>query len=157
LHASARSARDGDVCGRRTGARWRRGPSSRRRRSHRRRRCRAPLSIAARSRQAPAPPRRAAPRRAAAPPGTAKLRIPLMLRRALPSVLLALAISVASGEAWARDAAPEDAPVVPLQLRHAGVTEHLDGQVPLDTWFRDHAGKPFQLRDAFDGKRPVIL
>ncbi len=46
---------------------------------------------------------------------------------------------------------------MPPELAHVGVTEHLNGQLPLDTAFRDHTGKPVKLRDFFDGKRPVVL
>ena len=46
---------------------------------------------------------------------------------------------------------------MPPELAHVGVSEHLDGQLPLDTAFRDHTGKPVKLRDFFDGKRPVVL
>ena len=46
---------------------------------------------------------------------------------------------------------------MPRELAHVGVNEHLDGQLPLDTSFRDHTGKPVKLRDFFDGKRPVVL
>lgn len=46
---------------------------------------------------------------------------------------------------------------MPKQLEHVGVTEHLDGQLPLDTPFRDHTGKPVKLGDFFDNKRPTVL
>jgi protein SCO1 len=46
---------------------------------------------------------------------------------------------------------------MPPELAHVGVNEHLDGQLPLDTPFRDHTGKPVKLGDFFDGKRPVVL
>ena len=46
---------------------------------------------------------------------------------------------------------------MPPELAHVGVNEHLDGQLPLDTPFRDHTGKAVKLRDFFDGKRPVVL
>jgi protein SCO1/2 len=46
---------------------------------------------------------------------------------------------------------------MPPELAHVGVNEHLDGQLPLDTQFRDHTGKPVKLRDFYDGKRPVVL
>jgi protein SCO1/2 len=46
---------------------------------------------------------------------------------------------------------------LPPELEHVGVHEHLDGQLPLDTTFRDHLGKPVTLRQLFDGKRPVVL
>ena len=46
---------------------------------------------------------------------------------------------------------------MPKELAHVGVNEHLDGQLPLDTKFRDHTGKPVKLGDFYDGKRPVLL
>lgn len=46
---------------------------------------------------------------------------------------------------------------MPPEMAHAGVTEHLDGQLPLDTTFRDHTGKAVKLRELFDGKQPVVL
>jgi protein SCO1/2 len=45
----------------------------------------------------------------------------------------------------------------PKELEHVGVTEHLDGPIPLDTQFRDHTGKPVRLGSLFDRKRPVVL
>ena len=45
----------------------------------------------------------------------------------------------------------------PRELEHVGVTEHLDGQLPLETPFRDHTGAPVTLGKYFDGKRPVVL
>jgi protein SCO1/2 len=45
----------------------------------------------------------------------------------------------------------------PRELQHVGVTEHLDGPLPLDTPFRDHTGKPVTLGSLFDGKRPLVL
>src|SRR3954469_5165476 len=45
----------------------------------------------------------------------------------------------------------------PRELQHVGVTEHLNGPLPLDTPFKDHNGKPVTLRSVFDGKRPVVL
>jgi len=53
--------------------------------------------------------------------------------------------------------AGSDDPVVPNELKHVNVTEHLDGQVPLDANFKDHTGKPVRLGQYFDGKRPVVL
>lgn len=47
--------------------------------------------------------------------------------------------------------------VTPPELAHIGVTEHLDGQLPLATSFRDHTGKKVLLGDFYDGKRPVLL
>ncbi len=45
----------------------------------------------------------------------------------------------------------------PPELERVGVTEHLDGQLPLETPFRDHTGAPVTLGKFFDGKRPVVL
>jgi protein SCO1/2 len=46
---------------------------------------------------------------------------------------------------------------VPPELENVGVDEHLDAQLPLDTRFVDHTGKPVALGDYFDGKRPVVF
>jgi protein SCO1/2 len=46
---------------------------------------------------------------------------------------------------------------MPRELEHVGVTEHLDGPLPLDAAFRDHTGAPVTLGKYFDGKRPLVL
>jgi protein SCO1/2 len=46
---------------------------------------------------------------------------------------------------------------LPKELEGVGITEHLDGQIPLDLEFADERGKPVHLKDYFDGKRPVLL
>jgi len=46
---------------------------------------------------------------------------------------------------------------MPPELAHVGVTEHLDGALPMDATFRDHTGKQVLLGDFYDGKRPVVL
>ncbi|MBK6464792.1 MAG: SCO family protein [Myxococcales bacterium] len=46
---------------------------------------------------------------------------------------------------------------MPEELKHVAVKEHLDQGLPLDAKFRDLAGKPVELRQMFDGKRPVVL
>jgi protein SCO1 len=46
---------------------------------------------------------------------------------------------------------------MPPELAHVGVSEKLDGPLPLNTQFRDHTGKTVRLGDYYDGKRPVIL
>ena len=46
---------------------------------------------------------------------------------------------------------------MPRELERVGVTEHLDGQLPLDATFRDHTGAPVTLGKYFGGKRPVVL
>jgi protein SCO1/2 len=46
---------------------------------------------------------------------------------------------------------------VPPELMDIGVDEHLDGQVPLDTIFKDDTGKVVRFGDYVDGKRPILL
>jgi len=48
------------------------------------------------------------------------------------------------------------ASTIPAPLREIGFDQNLDGQVPLDTPFRDEAGRVVLLGDYF-GKRPVVL
>jgi protein SCO1 len=45
----------------------------------------------------------------------------------------------------------------PPEMEHVGVSEHLNGQLPLATKFKDHTGKQVELGQFFDGKRPVVL
>lgn len=73
------------------------------------------------------------------------------LKKTLLAMLIAMAVLVCSSGASAQIA------VTPKELEHVGVTEHLDGPLPLDTPFRDHTGKPITLGQLFDGKRPVVL
>ncbi len=46
--------------------------------------------------------------------------------------------------------------VRPAGLKHVGIEQHLDDQIPADLQFRDETGKPVRLGDYF-GKKPVIL
>lgn len=73
------------------------------------------------------------------------------LARLVVAVLCVLGAVVVGGPAQAQIAG------TPPELQHVGVTEHLDGALPLDTAFRDHTGKAVKLGDYFDGKRPVVL
>ena len=45
---------------------------------------------------------------------------------------------------------------LPAELEGVGITEKLDGKVPLDLAFRDETGRDVKLSEYFDGK-PVIL
>ena len=47
--------------------------------------------------------------------------------------------------------------VKPVQLEEVKIEEKLDAAVPLDTTFTDWRGQPFTLRQAFDGKKPLVL
>jgi len=73
-------------------------------------------------------------------------------------VFVGLFVSLSTGGAtgWARSAAAQISSMPPV-LAHVGVTEHLDGPLPLDTPFRDHTGKAVKLGDYYGGKRPVVL
>ncbi len=79
-------------------------------------------------------------------------------RKALRAVvrLVVAALTAALLVVFARRAHAQIAGMPP-EMAHAGVTEHLDGQLPLGTMFRDHAGRPVKLGDLFDGKKPVVL
>jgi protein SCO1 len=77
--------------------------------------------------------------------------------------LLALAALAAAAPAHAqfwrqRDhgAAPP-ADVKPVALEEVRVEERLGAQLPLDDPFTDWRGRPFTLRQALDGKRPVVV
>jgi len=72
----------------------------------------------------------------------------------LRAIVIALVVLCALGAS--RTASAQIAQT-PRELQHVGVNEHLDGQLPLDTPFRDHTGAPVTLRSVFDGKRPVVL
>jgi len=45
----------------------------------------------------------------------------------------------------------------PAVLQDIGIEERLGNALPLDTELVDWNGRPFRLRDAFDGKKPVVL
>ncbi|WP_394837080.1 SCO family protein [Pendulispora rubella] len=45
----------------------------------------------------------------------------------------------------------------PKELKHVGVDEHLDGQIPLDATFRDETGAMVQLSKYFKGERPALF
>lgn len=79
-----------------------------------------------------------------------------------PAILAALALVLAPaparGQFWNRAApggAPTDAP--PAVLQDVRIDEKLGNAIPLDLDLVDGDGRPFRLRGAFDGKRPVVL
>ena len=85
------------------------------------------------------------------------------LSRAAAALAIAAALAAASpahAQFWrAKDrgggAPPSD--VTPLALEDVRIEERLGAQLPLDAVLVDGAGKPFPLRGAFDGRRPVVL
>jgi protein SCO1/2 len=88
-------------------------------------------------------------------------RRPIARLLAVVIALCAFAIPASSRAADGTPAAasePESGkPVIPPGLEDVGVDEHLDGQIPLDTVFRDSTGHMVKLGDLFDGKLPVVL
>jgi protein SCO1 len=79
-------------------------------------------------------------------------------RRAITLLLLAPALVAVGAEAQRfRDQhGPQPVQDVP-GLDEIAVDEKLDSKLPLDVAFLDHTGKKVQLRDYFDGERPVLL
>lgn len=47
--------------------------------------------------------------------------------------------------------------VMPKELEHVGVSEHLDGALPLDTHFHDEEGRAVTFGDYANGKKPHLL
>ncbi len=88
---------------------------------------------------------------------------PRSILRFFAAVIAVCAIAIpassrAADGAPAASAEPADGkPVIPPGLEDVGVDEHLDGQIPLDTVFRDSTGRMVKLGDLFDGKLPVVL
>ncbi len=84
------------------------------------------------------------------------------LLRAVYALLVAgLLVSFAGtarAQAFQQSGATQPTPEgMPKELEHVGVKEHLDQPLPLDAKFRDHTGQPVELKQYFDGKRPVVL
>lgn len=90
----------------------------------------------------------------------------MKLARALGIAVLGATLALGSGASARADEAPPvpndtaidpGPPNLPPELADIGVDEHLDAQVPLDATFKDETGKPVQLGDYVDGKRPILL
>jgi len=74
-------------------------------------------------------------------------------------VLIALALLLslpAMGQGVLEAPAAPPANMRPPGLKHVGIEQHLDEQIPLNLAFKDENGKSVQLGDYF-GKRPVVL
>ncbi len=73
---------------------------------------------------------------------------------------IALLIWAMAATAWAQGMGPSiespPANVRPPGLKHVGIEQHLNDQIPPDLTFRDETGKSVRLGDYF-GKRPMIL
>jgi len=75
----------------------------------------------------------------------------------LRSLLLAASLAFAALLGPAGGVAHAERDNTPKELKHVGVDEHLDGQIPLDATFRDETGSMVQLNKYFDGKRPALF
>jgi protein SCO1/2 len=76
------------------------------------------------------------------------------------AALLAVALAApARAQFWRHRELPSGPPpdVTPVQLQEVRVEEKLGAALPLDTVLTDWRGQPFTLRQAFDGRRPVVL
>jgi protein SCO1 len=73
-------------------------------------------------------------------------------------LVLAVALGMAL-PAWAQFMTSAPAPptnVLPPYLKHVGIEQHLNGQLPLNLEFQDETGKTVKLSDYF-GKKPVVM
>ncbi|HYD42308.1 MAG TPA: SCO family protein [Anaeromyxobacter sp.] len=86
-----------------------------------------------------------------------------MKRARLVARLAALAALAAASPAqaqfWRHRELPSGPPpdVKPVPLQEVRIEEKLGQALPLDATFTDWRGRPFTLRQAFDGRRPVVL
>jgi protein SCO1/2 len=69
------------------------------------------------------------------------------------------AASPARAQFWRHRELPSGPPpdVKPVPLQEVRIEEKLGQALPLDATFTDWRGRPFTLRQAFDGRRPVVL
>jgi protein SCO1/2 len=84
------------------------------------------------------------------------------IRRTVAAVAVLVALALASparAQFWRHRELPGGPPpgVTPVQLEQVRIDEKLNAAIPLDTTFTDWRGRPFTLRQAFDGKKPVVL
>jgi protein SCO1 len=78
-------------------------------------------------------------------------------KRILPALFTVLLLSLLSfGQGMTQGTMSPPANLRPPGLKHVGIEQHLDEQIPGDLTFRDEAGKPVRLGDYF-GKKPMIL
>ena len=82
--------------------------------------------------------------------------------RAAAAVALAAALAAATparAQFWRSKAVggPPPSGAAPVVLDEVRIEEKLGNPIPLDAAFQDGAGRPYVLRQAFDGKHPVVL
>jgi protein SCO1 len=78
------------------------------------------------------------------------------LRSILAAAALSLAVCAVTGAQTVPDDVGRSSSGLPPALLNVGFEPPLNGQMPLDTGFRDEAGKDVRLGDYFD-KKPVVL
>ncbi len=77
--------------------------------------------------------------------------------RKVGSIVLLTASLISIAAAQGMNAGPRGTMQPPPNiLKHVGIDQHLDAQLPLDLKFRDEVGREVRLGDYF-GKRPVVL
>ncbi len=77
--------------------------------------------------------------------------------RKVGSIVLLTASLISIAAAQGMNAGPRGTMQPPPNiLKHVGIDQHLDAQLPLDLKFRDEVGREARLGDYF-GKRPVVL
>lgn len=76
---------------------------------------------------------------------------------ALASVLFAPALSAQVSSYGDKTAGVNQGDQLPQTLQKVQVTQHLNGQLPLDATFVDDTGKTVKLGDYFDGKHPAVV
>jgi protein SCO1/2 len=81
------------------------------------------------------------------------------VRTRAAAALLAMAAALPARAQYGTRPAPGGPPTdVPAAvLEEVGIEERLGNAVPLDVDFVDGEGRPFRLRSAFDGTKPVVL
>jgi protein SCO1 len=76
--------------------------------------------------------------------------------RTITASIMLSALSVGAGAQTIPDSVGKSSSGLPAQLVNVGFEPPLNGQLPLDTNFRDESGRDVKLRDYFGGK-PVLL
>lgn len=78
---------------------------------------------------------------------------------AVAALAAAAVATPARAQFWRHRELPSTPPagVKPVALEEVRIDEKLGAQLPLDATFTDWRGRPFTLRQAFDGHKPVVL
>lgn len=78
------------------------------------------------------------------------------ISRYVAALALLFVAAAAWGQAMSQGVMSPPANLRPPGLKHVGIEQHLNEQIPPNLTFRDETGKPVQLRDYF-GHKPMIL